>query len=298
MGALARLSIRGSAGRAAWAGVHRPVAGDLRPLFEALADASSPMLLEAWASGAEPRAALAGSARWLDAIDAHTARLELPSTPGPLRVRVLALPGDARGLGWGRASLASQLHDAAHRLRAHGLATSRPLGFLERSRAPCRSQSFLVLGDSDGPTLAEVLRSPSRAPGAAEDPEAPAVSLAVRRRLLVAAGAFLRSLHAAGWVHPTLRAADILVEDGELVLAGLRGLARRRLSGGRPERVLGRLLRSSGLSLSLTDELRFARSYLRHDPEARQRLRALYRHTSSVERQTAQTAAVGPGTSG
>jgi hypothetical protein len=298
VGALARVSILGSAGRAAWTGAHRPVAADLRPLFEVLAVASPSALIEASESGAESLDALAGCARWLGAIDAATVRLELLSTPVPVRVRVLAFPAGPEGLGWGRSSQAAELHDAAHRLRALGLATSRPLGFLERARAPRRAPSFLVLGDSDAPTLAALLRSRPRAPGAPEEGKAPAISLAARRRLVVLAGAFLRSLHAAGWVHPALREADLLVEDGELVLAGLRGLARARLSGARRGWALGRLLRSSELPLSLTDGLRFAKSYLRHEPDARQSLRALYRDAVLGERGTARTAAVGPGLPG
>ncbi len=156
--------------------------------------------------------------------------------------------------------------EACRRLAANGVRVPAVAAFGERGRNPARRESFLVCDALDGYADME-----SIADGC---PPAP-LSLAVKRRLIAAAGELARRMHDAGVQHRDFYLCHLFADaaalgrgDAELALIDLhRACVRERTTARQRSRDLGALLHSAAAApLSRTDLLRFVAAYAEARP--------------------------------
>ncbi|MBN1557171.1 MAG: hypothetical protein JW951_03390 [Lentisphaerae bacterium] len=186
------------------------------------------------------------------------ARLELPCGEGRAAVRVKAYARQAAlkdRLDRRRGSKAARACRAARRLRAHGVGTPRPLGFLERWRGGRLLESYFLTEYLDGATcfrdeLIRLFR---------DDPEC-----ARFMALLETVAGAVRRMHAAGFRHNDLGNQNILLQpqaaDGGWIPALVdlnRGFFKTRLSDRDRARDVSRIALPSDL-LRVFKEMLFA----------------------------------------
>jgi tRNA A-37 threonylcarbamoyl transferase component Bud32 len=168
--------------------------------------------------------------------------------------------GVAHGLkGLLRPSRSRQAWIAANALVARGIATARPLAYLERRRFGVLQDSYLITAVAEGVQLQEwSLRFAT--------PGAPFVE---KRQLLGEVASLVRRLHDKGVSHRDLKGQNILVqEEGpgrhRAILLDLDGVRFGRVGRGRRSRDLARLAWSFRHHPAVTraDRLRFLFAYL------------------------------------
>lgn len=99
----------------------------------------------------------------------------------------------------------------AHMLRLIGIDTPRPLALIEECWGPFRSRAYLICAHQPGPHLADYWQSDWKADDARADALAPLTILFER-------------LYAARISHGDMKATNIIVDDGKIVLMDLDGL--------------------------------------------------------------------------
>lgn len=273
MGYEARLELEDQRGQR-WTGVHTPACVNLLELLipllaeEGLDDGLESLLSRLPASvRVEARLGPNAVGLWLagEGEGAHVVLKWVPSSRrGPLDALLHLHEG----------SRAQRAHLMAHRLRAFGLSVPRPLGYLERARAP-RSRPSLH--------LSEWVRRPDLRAWWLAQAAHPQASRLRRQRLLELANT-LRRLQAQGLFHGDLHAENVLVDEAGLRLLDLESI---RPTAGRDRVVIKGLLRlwrdAEELGgLSRADRLRFLREFLRHAAAARLQYRALWRQISEA----------------
>ncbi|MFO0723736.1 MAG: lipopolysaccharide kinase InaA family protein [Myxococcota bacterium] len=183
----------------------------------------------------------------------------------------LSLPKATNVLGRlaerGRRSRGHRAYLWGHRLRALGIETPRPLGFLERAHAPARHPSFSVSEFIFAPSLID-LRDQQLLAGAHPG------ALGEKRMLLRRVAQLFARLHAEGLFHGDLHAGNLLVRDGALMVIDLESFRSLRLRDRARAKNLVRLNRDflDRRQLSTTDRMRFLAAYTQHLP-AKARLR-------------------------
>lgn len=270
MGYAARLALNDAAGLA-WRGEHRLEVPTLQGLLAALPGLDVGVLTDEIGAAAAWAHVLPTGVELVALLRPTVVHLRLPE--GPLREVVVKLvrPSGGKGpLGWLRGlegSRARRAHLAGHRLQAIGVHTPRPLGFLERARAPRQHPSFLAYEHLPGRTLLEVARGLA-------GPEA----RAARRRLIEETAALYAHLHHQGVFHADLHAGNLLVTEQGLAVIDLVSLRRFAFLERAILKNLARLNRDflDLTALSTTDRYRFLRAYLRRHASARTRARALF----------------------
>ena len=160
----------------------------------------------------------------------------------------------------------------AHRLRALGIETPRPLGYCEFEQSPRRHASFAVFEYIEAPTLLEVRESKLNLPVLSPD------AVHEKRALIGHVAAFLRTMHSRGVFHGDLHAGNLLIaESGPMLvdLDSMRTIARRgQLTMKNLVRLNRDFLETSGISR--TDRFRFLSTYLQHDADRGPRLRSMW----------------------
>ncbi len=278
MGYAGPLSFR-DARSATWVGEHRPELIDLRGVFARLVDMQPEENLPtpAW------RQALPPEVHLIRLLGPRTAHVHYPGAQVPNLVIKMSLPRPSNA--WRqltarvRHSRAQRAYRWAHRLRAIGIETPRPLGFIEREDAPTLHTSFVVSEYIFAPTLMEI-RDRGFATEGGRD------FLAEKRALVQRMAETLRTLHAHGVFHGDLHAANVLVTPDAIMLIDLESLRDLRLPGQAPLKNLVRLNRDflDTRLITTADRLRFLAHYLRHAPDHRAAGRALFRRIHAATR--------------
>lgn len=269
MGYQAELSLRDDRGQR-WVGAHTPASADLLELL-------TPLLAEdGLDDGVEGLAARLPSCARLEArLGPNALGLSLDG-PGAIHRLVLKLvPPSARGavdavLHLHEGSRARRAHVMSHRLRAFGVGTPAPLGFLERSVRPRAAPSLHVSAWVPAPDL-RAWWIGSGAPRAE------------RRARLAQVAVALRTLHARGLFPGDLHAENLLVGPEDVLWLDLESIR----SAGRRDRVrtksLARLDRDAEeLGVPRIERLRFLEVYLRHQAGARAQRRRLWTQIARV----------------
>jgi hypothetical protein len=245
---------------AEWVGEHRTEFVDLTALLLAVLklDAVAEPSAEQW------RGVLSGPARFIRKLGPWTAHVRVPG--GEISDVVVKLDPPHTGgiLGLAeqvRHSRAQRRYLWAHRLRALGIDTPRPLGFIERAHQPARVKSFAVSEYIFAPTLIEF--RDDRVTAALKGNRD---ALLEKRAFITRVAGLLRDLHRHRIYARDLDGAGILVEGDTLVVASLGGLSRRHIFSSTAAlemtTALGRqLLDHPGMST--TDRMRFASTYFR-----------------------------------
>lgn len=255
-----------------WVGEHRPELIDLAPVFARLVEMEPGETLptEAWRAALPPHVTLL---RLLGPRSAHVHVRE-----AKVRDLVIKLSLPRVDSTWRRLTLQarhSRSHRAyfwAHRLRALGIDTPRPLGFIERSEHAAFEKSFSVAEFVFAPSLTE-LRDERLAPV-----EGGRDVLLEKRTLIRMVADFLRELHAKGLFHGDLHAGNLLVADGGVMLIDLESVRPLGLTRHAALKNLVRLNRDflDTSLISRSDRLRFLDQYLRHQSDRREKRRSLF----------------------
>lgn len=260
-------------GSAAWVGEHRPDLVDLEGLFAGLValDSEDSPAPEQW------RAVLPAPAAFIRLLGPHTAHVHISgAVVSDLAVK-LATP--RVGPRWRRItdqvrhSRSHRRHLWAHRLRALGIDTPRPLGFIERAHHPALDKSFAVTEYVFAPNLAEVREH--RLPAFDAGREA----VLEKRNLIRGVAELTRELHARGLFPAELSGRRMLVTDESIMLTGVEAMRSALL----PERAsLQDLVKLHHESLQArrvtrTDRMRFIDTYLRYSPRRASERRSLFR---------------------
>lgn len=252
-----------------WVGEHRPELIDLLPVFSRLIEMAPGETLptEQW------RAALPPHVTLLRLLGPRTAHVHVREAKVQNLAIKLSLPKDSST--WRRLVRHSRAHRSyfwGHRLRAIGIETPRPLGFIERAENPALDKSFSVSEYVFAPSLTE-LRDEQLAPV-----EGRRDALLEKRTLIRRIAEFVGELHDRGLFHGDLHAGNLLVADGAVMLIDLESLRSIGVMGRAPVRNLARLNRDF-LDRSLVtraDRMRFLDTYLRHRSDRAARRRALF----------------------
>lgn len=278
MGYAGTLCLRDSRA-AVWVGEHRPDLLDLRGIFTRLIELRPDENLPtpAW------RQALPPEVHLIRLLGPRTAHVHYPGAPVPdlvIKMSPARAPSAWRQLtARVRHSRAQRAYLWAHRLRAIGIDTPRPLGFVERETAPTLHPSFVVSEYVFAPTLVEIR---DRGFVTAEGRD----FLAEKRAVVQRTAELLRTLHAHGIFHGDLHAGNLLVSDEGLMLIDLESLRTLRLPGRAPLKNLVRLNRDflDTRLITTADRLRFLAHYLRHQPDPRAARRALFARIHDLTR--------------
>jgi tRNA A-37 threonylcarbamoyl transferase component Bud32 len=271
VGYAARLALRDAAGLA-WCGEHRAESVELAGLLASLPALDSAVLTDEVGAAAAWAHVLPTGVELVTVLRPAVVHLRLSS--GPIREVVVKLvrPSLDRGpIGWLRRferSRAQRAHLAAHRLQAVGVMTPRPLGYLERRRAPRQHPSFCVYEHLAGHTLLEV----------AATRVGPEQRMA-RWDLLRQVAELYARLHQHGIFHADLHAGNLLVTEHGLAPIDLVSLRRFSFRERAALKNLARLNRDflDRGALSTADRFRFLLAYLRHQSSARAQARDLFR---------------------
>jgi hypothetical protein len=196
-----------------WVGEHRPELLDLTPVFGGLVELqpAAEVPLEAW------RAVLPPEVHLVARLGPRTVHVHQKGVGAEHFVLKLSLPRDGSSLRRiaerARRSRAQRAYLWAHRLRALGIETPRPLGFLERAHAPAAHASFSVTEYIFAPSLIE-LRDGRLLAGMA--PGTSAISAPSS-----AGWPTYRASSCAGLFHGDLHAGNLLVQEGALMVIDL-----------------------------------------------------------------------------
>jgi hypothetical protein len=280
--------------RTHWVGEHRPDLAHLAEVFRSIValdvralEAGPASAVDAW------RAVLPEPLHVVRPLSARAVHVH--ALRGPVRDLVLKVSPPSSGSGWQRLtsrierSRAHRAHLWAHRLRAIGIETPRPLGFVETASAPSRHASFLATEYVDAPILVE-LREHGLGLLGVRPREC---ALQEKRALIERVASVLRALEARGYVSDTIDASRLLVTARDVVVLdpGSFREARRR------ERAwLATLARLDAAfagwsELTRADRLRFLDAFVRHDPGRPARRRALWTALAPSPRRAATTLA-------
>jgi hypothetical protein len=274
MGLLRRVQLEDTR-HARWVGEHRPELIDLRSLFEHLSEMEPEEApsLERW------RIALPESAMLVRLLGERTAHIRMRGAGVPDLAVKLLLPsggGAFRKLAEQvRHSRAQRAYLWAHRLRALGIDTPRPLGYLERAQRPALEKSFVVTEYVFAPTLIE-FRDQRWLERRGRD------TVLEKRALIRRVADLLRDLDAKGALRFELSLEHLLVpEQGALVLVDLEPKTRWR----GPVPGLARLERAFQRPLSRTDRMRFVDAFVRHAADRATQRRALFTEIGKLIRE-------------
>lgn len=261
-----------------WVGEHRPDFVDLERIFRGLVTLDLAALEVGPAAQAEAwRAALPEDVHIIRILSPRAVHVHVPRAP-LIKDLVLKLMPPRGDHGWRKLtarmerSRSHRAHLWAHRLRAIGIDTPRPLGYIERATRPSQFPSFAASEHILALTLTEVRDAPMsvlRVGGTA---------LQEKRALIARVAAVLRAMHARRFFHADLHAGNMLILDREVMVIDLESMRRFAISHRAVLRTLVRLNRNfldPGL-LTRTDRMRFLRAYLRHEPDRSQRARQLW----------------------
>jgi hypothetical protein len=252
-----------------WVGEHRPELIDLTSLLQHLIELEPEEApsLERW------RIALPEHATLVRLLGARTAHIRIKGGAVLDVVVKLMLPhvrGAFRKLAEQvRHSRAQRAYLWAHRLRALGIETPRPLGFVERAERPALEKSFVVTEYVFAPSLIEFRDQKLLERRGRE-------ALLEKRALIQRVAELVRELHRRGLSHAELGADHLLVPtEGPILLVDLDRVEELGTSARSPLAHITRLCRDfkRGSGLTRTDRMRFLATYLRHaaDPTARRR---------------------------
>ena len=277
MGYEAKLDFVDHAG-ARWIGAHRPELTDLARLFVHLAELDEEKVnqgglvaLEAW------KAVLPQDVLLVRLMSARCLHLHLPNGASIQDVVVKLVParqptGFRRLTGVVERSRSHRSHMWAHRLRALGIETPRPLGYVEHERAPSRHLSFAAFEHVGAPTLTEIRDNqlnlmPLGLEGLAE-------KRALVRRLAV----LIRTMHQQDVFHGDLHPGNILVTKEGLLVVDLESIRTTSWPGRATMKNLVRLNRDfrDTTMITRTDRMRFLKTYLQHEANQRDRIRGLW----------------------
>ncbi len=248
--------------------------------------------LEAW------RAVLPDGVMFVRLFSTRCVHLHLPSAATIQHVVVkVALPRPSTGLRrlaeTVERSRSHRSHLWAHRLRALGIDTPRPLGYVEHERTPARHASFAAFEHVGAPTLMDI-----RDGRLSLLPTLGAGGIAEKRALLVRVATLLARMHAHGLFHGDLHPANILVEKDRLLVVDLDSMRSVSFPGRAELKNLVRLNRDflDTRLVTRTDRLRFLRTYLRSQADPETRLRALWQRlqTATAEKLVERGQAFGP----
>lgn len=255
-----------------WVGEHRPDLIDLRGIFTRLVELQPGENLPtpAW------RQALPPEVHLIRLLGPRTAHVHYPGAGIPDLVIKMSQPRTSNA--WRqltakvRHSRAQRAYLWAHRLRAIGIETPRPLGFVERADAPTLHPSFVVSEYIFAPTLVEIRDRRFATADARE-------FLAEKRALVRRLAETLRTLHRNGVFHGDLHAGNVLVTDDAIMVIDLESLRDLRLPGAARFKNLVRLNRDflDTRLITTADRMRFVAHYLRHVPDPRGQSRALFK---------------------
>jgi tRNA A-37 threonylcarbamoyl transferase component Bud32 len=265
---------------ATWKGEHRPEFVNLEGIFRQVIELDVPAL--------EPGLASAGEA-WRKALpdDVHIIRMLSPNavhvhaSRAPLvKDMVIKLMLPRPDTGWRRLtqrldrSRSHRAHLWGHRLRALGIDTPRPLGYIERKDTPARYPSFAVTEYVLAPTLVELRDTGMQMLGV----RGPGAALIEKRALIERIATLMRKMHAHGVFHADLHAGNILVTPEAVLLIDLESMRRFAVPHRASVKNLIRLNRAflDTRIITRTDRMRFLRAYLRHQPDRPNRLRVLW----------------------
>jgi tRNA A-37 threonylcarbamoyl transferase component Bud32 len=264
-----------------WVGEHRPELIDLEAIFRSLVsldvsalDVGTSSATEAW------RHALPNDAHVVRVLSPRTVHIHVPR--GPLvKDLVLKVMPPRPDSGWRRLterverSRAHRAHLWAHRLRAIGIDTPRPLGFVERATKPTRYVSFSATEHVLLPALVEV--RDSRLSMAMAGP-GDGAAIAEKRALIDRIASMLRKMHAHGLFHADLHAGNLLVAPDSVWVIDLESMRSFAFAEHATVRALVRLNRAflDTRMITRTDRMRFLRSYLQHQADRTSRTRELW----------------------
>ncbi|MCC7384690.1 MAG: phosphotransferase [Deltaproteobacteria bacterium] len=267
-----------------WTGEHRPELIDLRPLFARLIEMrpGENLPIEEWRAVLPPELHLV---RMLGPRSVH-----VHTRAAQVRDLVIKLCLPRLGSRWRRLTAPvrhSRSHRAyfwAHRLRALGIETPRPLGFIERAHQPAMAMSFTVSEYIFAPTLTE-LRDQAFAPA-----EGRADALLEKRTLIRRVAELIDDLHRRGLFHGDLHAGNLLVAEGSLVLIDLESVRSARLRSRGQLANLVRLNRDflDTKLVSRADRLRFLEAYLRRDGDRTERRELFARVATETDKKLAE----------
>lgn len=262
-----------------WVGEHRPELIDLEPIFRRLVDLQVAQLEPGISSASEAwRLALPEDVHIIRMLSPRAVHVHVPRSPTVRDLVIkLYLPHGERT--WRRItertsqSRSHRAHLWGHRLRAIGIDTPRPLGYIERSEKPARHVSFAATEYVLAPTLIELKdtgMSMLRVPGN--------TAVLEKRALIERLAAVLRAMHAHGMflVEPT--PSTFFISNKEVMVADVDSMNEAFRTGRASVDGLVALHRAfaDARALTKTDRLRFLRTYLRHEADRESRVRALW----------------------
>jgi serine/threonine protein kinase len=274
MGYLARIELDEREGET-WIGEHRPELCDLEPIFSraigidlARLAEGGPAANDAW------QAAMPDGVTSMRVLGPRCVHLHVADAVArDIVVKIVwPRPDDVRLRNLFERSRSHRAHLWAHRLRALGIETPRPLGYVERRRAPSRSISFAAFEYVGAPTLTEIRDGPwSLLPFTPE-------GLREKRSLIRRVAELMADLHRKGVFHADLHPSNILVSGESLLLVDLESIRTFALPWRAATRNLVRLNRDfrDTRMITRTDRMRFVQRYLFHDADAPTRRRALW----------------------
>jgi tRNA A-37 threonylcarbamoyl transferase component Bud32 len=262
-----------------WVGEHRPELADLTRLFVHLAEidvkqieAGGIAALEAW------RNVLPEGILFVRMLSTRCIHVHLPNAPVIQHAVVkLVTPKAATGLRRltepVERSRSHRSHLWAHRLRALGIETPRPLGYVEHEKRPARNVSFASFEHVGAPTLMDIRDGrlsllSTLGPGA----------IAEKRALIVRVARLLAKLHANDLFHGDLHPANILVDKDRLLVVDLESMRSVSFPGRAAVKNLVRLNRDflDTRLITRTDRLRFLSTYVEHRADRETLLRLLW----------------------
>jgi len=265
---------------AQWVGEHRPELIDLTPIFQRVVELDVAQLEPGMSSASEAwRAALPEDVHIIRMLTERAVHVHVPRAPAvrDLVIKRYLPHADRR---WRRLtermerSRSHRAHLWGHRLRAIGIDTPRPLGFIERSEKPSRHPSFAATEYVLAPTLIELkdtgmsmLRSPNGTAAILE-----------KRALIERLAAVFRAMHAHGMFLRDLSPSTFLVADRQVLVGDVDSMREAIKKGSAALDGLVALHRTfvDAPLVTKTDRLRFLRTYLRHEADRESRLRALW----------------------
>jgi tRNA A-37 threonylcarbamoyl transferase component Bud32 len=263
-----------------WTGEHRPDFVDLSGIFLRLVELDLPALEVGMAAAAEAwRQALPDDVHIIQILSPRAVHVHAPrSTLVKDMVIKVMLPRPDKG--WRKLtqrvdrSRSYRAHLWGHRLRAIGIDTPRPLGYVERLHTPARFVSFAVTEYVLAPTLVEVRDTGMSMLGV----RGPGAAITEKRALIDRVAIMLRTMHAFGMFHADLHPGNLLVTKDAVLLIDLESMRRIVFPNRLVMQNLVKLNRSftDTKVITRTDRMRFLRAYLKHQADRQHRMRTLW----------------------